>query len=75
MEKDASSSMKILNVLDWTVSGAALIIAATFYLIGLEGWAVFLGIGGAVGLALAWINPGKVVLRIIERKMFNKRPR
>ena len=54
-----------LNLLDWVVS-----IATIGYGVYSES-TVWLA-GGALGLALAWYNPGKRVKALIERKMARK---
>jgi hypothetical protein len=73
MQTSRSSWLKTLHRLDWWVAGMTLVAGVVMLALGMRDAGIWLGAFGVAGLVLAWINPGRFVQRLMERRMFHKR--
>ncbi len=74
MAVNANKMIAKINKLDWVVCVVLAAAAVGLLIAGQTTHAGFAALSAAVSGAVAWLNPGKGLTRLLERKMFRKRP-
>lgn len=74
MAVNANTLTAKVNKLDWIACAVFAVVALGLYIAGCEDYALIALLSSVASGLVAWLNPSKRLVGVLERKMIRKRP-